>query len=357
MTFLLAAALTLASTEPARIDVFTAGKDGYHTFRIPALLTTKKGTLLAFCEGRKTGTGDHGDVDLVHKRSEDGGTTWGPLQLVYEEGGDRKITIGNPCPVLDETTGTIWLPFTRDNKDVLVTHSTDDGKTWARPTKITDDVKHPDWIWYATGPGVGIQLRHGKYKGRLVIPCDHKIKKDGKAISHSHAFFSDDQGKKWKLGGSAGPYTNECQVAELPDGTLLLNSRNHWGREAGQKDKSRRRILSQSKDAGQTWTDAGFDDALIEPVCQASLLRAGEKSLLFANPASSKREKLTIRLSDDAGKTWPFSRVLHAGPAAYSSLAMMDDQTAACLFEAGERGPYECITFVRVLLRGLREGK
>ena len=115
-------------------NLFTAGVDGYHTYRIPALLVTTHGSVLAFCEGRKTGAGDHGDVDLVMKRSTDGGRTWSALQLVHEEGGDAKITIGNPCPVVDATTGIIWLPFTRDNKAVLITSSTDDGMTWsARP--------------------------------------------------------------------------------------------------------------------------------------------------------------------------------------------------------------------------------
>src|SRR5262249_34184096 len=115
------------------IDVFTAGAEGYHTYRIPALVVTKQGTLLAICEGRKTGRGDHGDLDLVQKRSTDGGQTWGTLELIYEEGGEAKVTIGNPCPVVDQETGVIWLPFTRDNDGVFVTSSSDDGKTWTRP--------------------------------------------------------------------------------------------------------------------------------------------------------------------------------------------------------------------------------
>src|SRR6185369_8466498 len=96
--------------------LWTAGEDGYHTYRIPALLVTKQGSVLAFCEGRKTAGGDHGDLDLVMKRSTDGGSTWSPQSIVYEEGDTAKITIGNPCPVVDQSTGTIWLPFCRDNK-------------------------------------------------------------------------------------------------------------------------------------------------------------------------------------------------------------------------------------------------
>ena len=190
--------------------------------------------------GRKTGRGDHGDIDLVVKRSSDVGKTWGPLQLLYEEGGDARITIGNPCPVIDRDSGTIWLPFTRNNTAVLVTHSTDDGKTWSNPVNITDAVKKPEWSWYATGPGVGIQLRHGKYKGRLVIPCDHKAKSDVRNVNYSHAIYSDDRGKTWKLGGTVAPHTNECQVAELPDGTLLMNMRNYWGSDGKEPAKGKR---------------------------------------------------------------------------------------------------------------------
>ena len=138
-------------------------------------MTTVDGDLLAICEGRKTSRADHGDVDLVMKRSSDGGKTWSPLTLVYEQGGEAKITIGNPCPVVDRTTQTIWLPFTRDNDDVLLTSSIDGGRTWAAPRTITQQVKHDDWTWYATGPGIGVQLERGPFKGRLVIPCDHLV--------------------------------------------------------------------------------------------------------------------------------------------------------------------------------------
>src|SRR5262245_19929694 len=191
----------LAAEPPSEVDVFNAGAEGYHTYRIPALVVTKQGTLLAICEGRKTARGDHGDLDLVLKRSSDGGKTWGPLEMIYEEGGEAKVTIGNPCPVVDQDTGVIWLPFTRDNDRVFVTSSGDDGKAWTKPREITADVKGKDWNWYATGPGNGIQLTRGKYKGRLVIPCDHRVgaDKNDKAnwdhAGRSHVIHSDDHGK------------------------------------------------------------------------------------------------------------------------------------------------------------------
>ena len=128
-----------------KTDVFVSGRHGFHTFRVPSLLVTQKGSLLAICEGRKTGRADHGDLDLVVKRSENTGATWSNLQTIYEEGGNKKITIGNPCPVVDQATGTIWLPFCRDNDDVLITYRKNDGKTWAQPKDITDHVKLNDW--------------------------------------------------------------------------------------------------------------------------------------------------------------------------------------------------------------------
>lgn len=358
--FLLSCAARLKGTgcfaaEPERVDVFVAGADGYHTFRIPAVIVApKSGDLLAFCEGRKTGRGDHGDLDLVLKRSTDGGRTWGPLEVVYEEGGDAKVTIGNPCPVVDAATQTIWLPFCRDNDDVLITHSTDGGRTWSPPTEITADVKRPEWGWYATGPGVGIQLSQGIHRGRLVIPCDHREKIDGRDVMHSHVFYSDDHGKTWTLGGSVAMHTDECQVVELSDGTLLINMRNYWGRTAKQPEKGGMRAVARSRDGGATWGPLEFDRTLIEPVCQASLLRdpmtEGDKPLLlFSNPASTTaRHRLTLRASVDEGRTWFAERVLHAGPAAYSCLTVLPDGAIGCLYEAGEEHAYEKLVFARI---------
>jgi len=340
-----------AAQLPQQEAVFTSGKEGYHTFRIPSLLVTKKGTVLAFCEGRKTSADDHGDLDLVLKRSADGGNTWGPLQVVYEEGGAAPVTLGNPCPVVDQNTGTIWLTFCRDNKEVLVTSSIDDGLTWSKPVDLTKEVKSPDWGWYATGPGVGIQLRHGPHAGRLVIPCDHREKDDGEWIMHSHVFLSDDAGKTWRLGGSADKHTDECQVVELTDGTLLLNMRNYWGTTGKQPERGNRRALARSKDGGATWSALQFDDTLVEPICQASLIRHdtadGKVLLLFSNPANTGRVELTIRASLDEGRTWPRAQVLNHGPSAYSCLAVLPDGQLGCLYERGEKNASETITFAR----------
>jgi sialidase-1 len=351
-----------AAAPPRYIEVYTAGEQGYSTFRIPSIIATARGTLLAFAEARRDGAGDAGDIDLVLKRSQDGGLSWSPLQVVGDNGPN---TFGNPCPVVDRTTGTVWLLTTQNRgtdreKDIIagtsqagrsvsVLHSTDDGMTWSAPLDITASVKRADWTWYATGPGVGIQTR----TGRLVIPGNHAVA--GTGTHHSHVVFSDDGGRRWEIGGSAVAGTNESQVVELSDGRLLLNMRNHPPKAENF------RMIATSDDLGRTWSAAKPDAALIEPPAQASLLRlaaaaGGRPRLLFSNPASSRRERMTVRVSEDEGTSWPVSRIVHEGPAAYSSLVVLPDRSVGLLFERGDRSPYEKITFARFLLEWLNEG-
>ena len=195
----------------------------------------------------KTGSGDHGDVDLIMKRSTDGGRTWSPHRIVHEEGGEAKITIGNPCPVVDSKTGSIWLPFTRDNKAVFITSSTDDGQTWSAPRNLSATTMKPDWDWVATGPGIGIQLTRGKHAGRLVIPSDHKRTLAGKQLEwNSHMMFSDDGGATWQISAPISAGGNECQVIERADGSLLVNTRMQGGWEGW-------RGIATSTDGGATW--------------------------------------------------------------------------------------------------------
>jgi sialidase-1 len=355
--------------ELQQADVFVSGRDGYHTYRIPAVIVTKKGAVLAFCEGRKKSRSDAGDIDLLLKRSGDGGKTWNPQQVVWD---DKDNTCGNPCPVIDKKTGTIWLLLTwnlgadresqiialksKDTRRVFVSYSEDDGKSWVAPKEITDQVKLKNWTWYATGPGVGIQLRIGKHKSRMVIPCDHI--EAGTKKYFSHVIYSDDQGRTWKRGGTtATDKVNECQVVELADGRLMLNSRNY---DRNQKN----RAISISKDGGMTWSKVRRDPTLIEPICQASFLRytlVGSESrsrLLFSNPASqTNRHKMTVRLSYDEGQTWPIARQLHSDPAAYSCLTVLSDGLIGCLYEAGQKHPYEKIVFARFTLDWLTNKK
>jgi sialidase-1 len=349
--------------EPRQGDVFVAGEGGYHTYRIPSLIVSADGTLLAFAEGRKKGTSDTGDIDLLLRRSRDAGATWGETQVVVDDGPN---TAGNPCPVVDPATGEIVLLLTRNlgedseeeilsgsgkqSREVWITRSTDDGATWLKPWDITRSVKAPDWTWYATGPGTGIRLR----SGRFLIPCDHALA--GTKARRSHVILSGDGGWTWTLGGALGEKTNECQAVELEDGSVLLNMRSYHGKN--------RRAVARSEDGGVTWSEPVLDETLVEPVCQASMIRlssgsggARKSRILFANPASTKREKMTVRLSYDDGKTWPVSRVLHEGPSAYSALAVLQDGTIACLYERGEKRLYESIRLARLSLGWLTEEK
>ena len=343
---------------PWQTALFVAGEQGYHTYRIPALTATRAGSVLAFCEGRKHGTGDAGEVVILLKRSTDCGQTWSRQQVVWADVGN---TCGNPCPVVDRTSGVIWLLMTwnrgedrepqiieqtsRDTRHVYVTHSEDDGLTWAAPAEITAQVKPAHWTWYATGPGAGIQMV-GEHRGRLVIPCDHV--EAGTKRGYSHILYSDDHGATWRLGGRTPQGgVNECGVVELSGGRLMLNMRNY--------DRTQRaRKVSVSHDGGATWGDIFSDPALIEPICQASICRyrwsdaAGPGILLFSNPAhEEQRVNMTVRLSEDEGQTWPASRCLHAGPSAYSCLAALSNGQVGCLYEAGQAHPYESLVFAR----------
>lgn len=346
-------------------DLFVAGQGGYHTYRIPSVVVTKRGSLLAFCEGRKGGASDSGRIDMFIRRSRDGGRTWSPQKVVWADGGN---TCGNPCPVVDRRTGAIHLLVThnlggdrepqiidgtsRGTRTVWVMKSTDDGATWTKPAEISSTTKLKNWTWYATGPGAGIQLRGG----RLVVPCDH-IEAETKKY-YSHVIYSDDNGRTWRLGGrTPTDQVNECEAVELADGRLLLNMRNY--------DRERKsRAISVSGDAGLTWSAVTHDEALIEPICQASIRRYSHvktdkrNRILFSNPASrDKRERLTVRLSYDECKTWPVAKTINAGASAYSCLAVLPDKTIMCLYERGEKSPYERITLARFNLAWLTDGE
>ncbi len=341
--------------------LFVSGEGGYHTYRIPSLVVTAKGTVLAFAEGRKASQGDSGDIDIVMRRSTDGGRTWSAMQVLFD---DADNTVGNPCPVVDRRTGAIHLLLTwnlgadteamikartsRDTRRVWLSRSDDDGETWSKPADITADVKRAEWTWYATGPGCGIQLR----SGRLLVPCDH-VSADMQW--GAHAIYSDDGGRTWRAGGVAGPGTNECQVAERRDGALVLNMRTA---EPARREPGRKyRLVSTSEDAGLTWTAPQPDRTLIEPICQAALVRVPDPDrdlFVFSNPASGKREKMTVRLSPDGGRTWTHALQLHAGPSAYSALACLQDGSVLCLYERGAKSPYETITLARFPLARLK---
>ncbi len=354
-----------AADSPTETPVFISGEGGYHTYRIPSILVTKDGSLLAFAEGRKKGLSDAGDIDLVWRRSTDGGATWSDTKVLWD---DAENTCGNPCPVVDAKTGTIWLLLTwnagkiseahiqpgfgTDSRRVFLCHSKDDGQTWSTPQNITEQVKDKTWSWFATGPGNGIQLTQGKHAGRLVIPCDHKVPTTSGEQAYSHVIYSDDHGATWQRGGTAGPHCNECEVVELAQGDLLLNMRSH-------DPQVKRRWLSRSQDGGATWSTPEPSDTLIEPICQASMRRYRWPTqtepgvILFSNPASTtQRVKLTIRASYDDGKTWPVAKELYPGGSAYSVLCVLPDSKIGCLYE---KDGYKRIVFAKFPLDWLTE--
>lgn len=344
--------------------IYKSDEAGYKCFRIPSLLTTTKGTVLAFAEARKNDCGDAGDIDLVVKRSSDGGKTWGPLGIVWN---DTDNTCGNPAPVVDQQTGRIVLLSTwnlgRDHereiiadtsentRRVFVLYSTDDGVSWSPAKEITTEVKKDNWTWYATGPGRGIQISKGKFKNRLVVPANHVTR--GTHKNYSKVILSDDGGNTWRLGGiTREDSVNECTVAELSNGRLMLNMRN--------ASKKRVRQTAISKNGGKSWSHIKADTSLIEPVCEGNLLRykyEGKKeALLFSNPASkTSRTQMTIRISYDDGKTWGFKKLLYAGPSAYSCMTVLPNGNIGCFYEAGLQRPYEGIVYEEVKLEDIKE--
>jgi len=360
MMFFLSAVCFVRAAEPNQPiykDLFVSGQDGYHTYRIPAIIVAPSGDVLAFCEGRRNGRFDSGDIDLLMKRSIDGGKTFGQQSVVWD---DANNTCGNPCPVVDSNNGRIWLFSTwnlgtdhekeiklntsRDTRRVYVLYSDDNGQNWSKPRDITKDVKKDEWRWYATGPGVGIQLQYGKNKGRLVMPCDFSFQySDPNKNYGSHIVYSDDHGKTWRIGGVVSGGMNECQVVELDNGNLMLNMRN-----SGNKGS---RGIAYSSDGGKTWPVVQNQSSLIEPVCQASTITVKDPNtkktiVLFSNPASAThkdRVKMTVKASFDDGKTWPKGKLIHEGPSAYSCLTVLPGGKIACFYEAGGKMPYEKI--------------
>ena len=336
--------------------MFEAGSGGYHTYRIPALLRLDSGVLLAFAEGRRASASDTGWIDTVLRRSADGGRTWGPLQVVGASPAWPGVT-GNPCPVQDRATGRVVLTLCRNRADgpeaqilmgraprtVWVCHSDDDGASWSPPREITDSVKRPDWTWYATGPGHGVQLP----SGRLVVACDHALHPRvvgepadralelADTLYRAHLILSDDGGASWRIGAVldvAG--TNESCVALL-DGGVYINSRHHG---------SAVRHGAWSDD-GESLDRTASHQEMTDPVCQGSAL-AYRDEILVCHAAGPGRRRLTVRASGD-GARWRELAVVTEGPAAYSDLCEVEGRLL-CLFETGIAHAYERIVLVEV---------
>lgn len=360
-------ATSLEAAEPPMVEVYANGVGDYPVYRIPSLICSPKGVLLAFCEARVGN--DQSPTDMVLRRSLDGGKTWGPMEIVVKAVPDAAM---DPTPVIDRETGEILLIYDRwpemppgaqlgvhkrapglgrDSITTWITTSKDEGATWSTPVDITAMTKKPEWTETLHGPGVGIQTR----SGRLVIPCAEIKQVDGTwGTAWNFVIYSDDHGKTWQMSDNeVGPGVNESQVVELVDGTLLLNMRSDGNKGC--------RIGATSKDGGKTWSEPFDVPELPDTLCQASILRyswpdqqGGKSRILFCNPVKAGRIEGTVRLSYDEAKTWPVAKVIHQGYLGYSCLTVLPDGEIGCLFETdGCRK----IVFQRFSLDWLTDGK
>ena len=325
----------VSNERPAAVDLFSGGESAHHTYRIPSIISTKNGVLLAFAEGRVNGGGDTGDINLVMRRSEDGGHKWSDIEVIWDDEGN---VCGNPCPVVLENGDILMLMTWNHGKEheghikkghskygrvPYMMRSTDEGRSWSKPEDISSMADKKEWMWYATGPGNGIQLKHGKYKGRIVVPCANSTVEKG---YNSHVIYSDDNGESWKYSNEIGPGSNESTVVELTDGTLVFNTRQ-------QTNRSGFRGQAISRDGGQSWTEYSNKTSLKEPTCQASFINYKGDTLLFCNPQGKGRADGVIQISRDGAKTWKNLVELPKGGFAYSSMTVLPDGDVAVLYE------------------------
>jgi sialidase-1 len=348
--------------------VFVSGTEGYQSFRIPAIIKAKNGDLLAFCEGRVNNAGDFGNIKIVLKRSSDGGKTWSAFQIVAS---NDSLQAGNPAPVVDATDrrfpqGRIFLFYNTGNGDemelregrghrgVFYKTSADNGKTWSEATDITLQVNRihqpqinplwnfkEDWRTYANTPGHALQFHDGKYKGRIYVAANHSSGDPKPELRdyQAHGFYTDDHGATFHLSETV-PFegSNESTAAQLTDNWLMMNSRNQTGRF---------RVVSLSKDGGETWDSTFVDHNLPDPICEGTLLnigtRKGKSVLAFCNNYdTNSRDSLTLQVSFDEGKTWKKKFLIEAKNTGYADIVQLSRNMIGILYEADE---YEEIKF------------
>ena len=344
-----------------KTDLFEAGVDGYVLYRIPGIAVTTKGTLLAYCEARKSDTGDWGPIDIMLRRSTDGGNTWGArrkvvnvegpvtqnpvsLERKYAKPGD--LTVNNPVAIVDRATAAVHFLYCIEYARCYYMRSDDDALTFSEPTDITptfDEFRTDyDWKVLATGPGHGIQLENG----RLLVPVWLSTGTGG----HGHrpsavsVVYSDDHGGTWHRGEIVVEHPDpknpsETVAVQLHDGRVMLNIR-HESRE-------HLRGVSISEDGATGWSPMRYDKQLPEPVCMGSIVRLTKQPdyeknrILFANPHNAdnrKRKNVTVKVSYDEGGTWPVARSIEPGASGYSDLAVDPAGTAYCFYERATTG-------------------
>jgi sialidase-1 len=351
-------------------NLWEAGTLGYAQFRIPALVSTAKGSLLAFAEARKEESSDWGNIDIMMRRSTDGGKSWGePRVITHVDGEIRQnavalvqdlaqpgeVTYNNPAPIIDRKTGAVHFLFCVEYARAYYLRSDDDGQSFSQPADITAAFEEfrKDYAWkvIATGPGHGIQLENG----RLIVPVWLSTGTGGHAHrpSVNSVVYSDDHGATWHAGDIAAGETNpknpsETLALQLADGRVVLNMRN--------ENPEHLRALSFSDDGATGWTRPVFDDELNEPVCMASLIRltkmpeSDKNRILFVNPDSHEprdpnnpdgnlvRQNVSVRLSYDEGETWPIKKVIEPGSSGYSDMTVGPDGMIHVLYESHSLG-------------------
>lgn len=349
------------TAEVFQVDVFEAGEDGYFAYRIPALETAPNGALLAFAEGRKFQLEDPGgkgqEIDLVMKRSTDGGAHWSAMQVIEHSG--EYWSSANPCTLVDRKTGLVWLFYLRgkparntytaragtDDIRILARTSRDNGRTWSEAVDLTDvtrDMRDPNWRCSVVGPGTGIQTK----RGRLVIPVWRY------APWGVFAVYSDDLGKSWTRGELVpGVEGDECQIVELADGSLLFDIR---------QQKGPARIMAVSSNGGATWHDVHAGQAVTPVCCSIKRLtlksaRGDKDRLLWTGPKGPGRRNLVARLSYDEGNSFPVQREIAPGFGAYSSTSILKDKSIGVLWERGGQKDYQYLTFSRFNLDWLEK--
>lgn len=335
--------------------VYRPGDYNSKFYRIPGIITAKDGSLVTVADKRIEHNGDlPAKIDVVSRRSTDGGKTWSEYVTVAEH--NEIGGCGDPALVLDEKSGDILAIFSNGSgiwegtpAHISVSRSSDNGMTWGpmvdiNPQILTTDPLGPQPIKcqaaFATS-GRALQLADGRIMFALVtrdLPEPGEDKVTGKVW----VVYSDDGGHNWQVSKTPGiaDAGNEAKIVELADGRLILSIR------VNPRDRRfyNRRIFAYSDDRGETWSDPEPVYDLIEPGCNGDIIRYthnGKDILLQSIPASpNKRENVTIFASEDNGETWPYKKTVCTTPSAYSSMTEMADGRVGILTEESQNGHY-----------------
>jgi sialidase-1 len=350
-----------------QVDLFRQGDGFSHTYRIPAMAVTNRGVIVAVVDARRDSWRDlPGNIDLVMRRSKDLGKTWEPARVIqdFPEGHGA----GDPSLLLDRRTGRLFClytysppgignrnarPGTNDTTDPNTVHahliySDDDGESWttSQPVDLNPQIKNASWASAMATSGRGLQTRSGRL---LQI---YFVRPGSGPPGFAAAAFSDDGGRTWQPGGTAGSGTGESKAFERTNGDIVVNMRAGAGF----------RQIAVSSDGGRTFGPARPDYGLPDPGCNADVLPVSPKVVLYSGlGVLNTRVRMTVRASYDDGRTWRVSRVVHPGPAGYSTMVLLPDGTVGLFYERGnndlnrDMGTRETLTFARFNLEWLTE--